>query len=202
MVANDLHLEDRESGASITGANQGGKPTFLCSLGQAAWFAALGLPICARFARMPLFTGLYTHFAKAERSGDRHGRLSEEIASVRKTISKARPGSLVLMNELFMSTTVRDACAIGRQVIRELLAAGAAVFTAGHIPDLADDDGKLASLVAEVLPGPENRRTYKIIRRESDGRAYAIQLAQALHLTYAEIKECILNGPSPAVPSR
>ncbi|MDW7659670.1 MAG: hypothetical protein SCM11_21075, partial [Bacillota bacterium] len=199
VVVNDIRLTSQEKGASITGANQGGKTTFLCSIGQVAWFAALGLPVGARFARLPLFSMIRTHFAKAERSGDQHGKLSEEITAIKATLADIQPDSLILMNELLMSTTVRDACEIGRQVIRQLLAAGATVMIAGHIPDLAAVDGKLANLVAEVMPGPENRRTFKIVRQEPDGQAYAIQLAKSRHLTYAEIKERIIHGTASAV---
>lgn len=116
VVFNDIQIEQDEVGACITGANQGGKTTFLRGIGQIVYFTALGLPVAARSARLPLYERIYTHFAESEDQYTNNGKLKEELLKLEDTFATVNDRSLVLTNELFASTTMKDGCELGKRM--------------------------------------------------------------------------------------
>jgi hypothetical protein len=59
------------------------------------------------------------------------------------------------------------------------------------LDELAGFDAKTVSMVSMVGADDSALRTYKLIRKEADGLAYAHSLALKHRLTYAGIKERI-----------
>lgn len=189
VVANDLHMKNKEHGACITGANQGGKTTFIRGLGQVGYFTALGLPVAAKRAELPLYQRLYTHFAEPEDAHSSNGKLKEELIKLEATLKTANEKSVVLMNELFASTTMKDGHELGKETIKKLTDMGARVFCVTHIISLAQEDLGLISLVAEVN---EEERSHRIVRKVVDGKVYTKSLIQKYHLSYEEVKERLI----------
>lgn len=191
VVANDLKIYEGENGACITGANQGGKTTFLRSIGQLIYFSALGLPVAASEASMPLYEKLYTHFSKAEDVHTNEGKLKEELLHLKEIFNEANNRTVVLMNELFSSTTASDAFEMSKNVVNELENLGGTIFLVTHVTALAQEDLNLVSMVAEVNINGNGQRTYKIRRKEADGLAYTQGLVKKYQLSYENIKERI-----------
>jgi DNA mismatch repair ATPase MutS len=153
----------------ITGANRGGKSTFLRSLGLAQLLLQAGMFVPAESFRADVRDGLFTHFKREEDAGLRSGKLDEELGRMSAIVDQARPGSLVLLNESFASTNEREGSEIGRQIVRALLEAGIKVGYVTHMYDLASSldaerDGKAAFLRAERLV--DGRRTFRIVPGE------------------------------------
>lgn len=190
-VTNDFEIYKEEKGACITGANQGGKTTFLRSLGQLIYFSTLGFPVAASEAKLPLYERLYTHFSQAEDANTHEGKLKEEVIQLKEIFKTANDRSIVLMNELFSSTTASDAFEMSKSVIQELESLGSTIFLVTHVTALAQEKLNLASMVAEVETDKNNQRTYKIIRKAADGRAYTQGLIKKYQLSYEAIKERI-----------
>ena len=194
VVPNDLCLRDDESGACITGANQGGKTTFLRAMGQAAFLASLGMPVAAQSAQVPLFQRFFTHFSREEEKGTANGRLRQELLALKHLLCWAGKGSLYMLNEMFSSTSARDACGMTVRVISRAVESGAEVLCVTHVPEAAAACERMASLVAQVDCAQGNARTYRIIRQAADGLAWARDLMYKYRLDRAVLKERIEHG--------
>ena len=153
----------------ITGANRGGKSTFLRSLGLAQVMMQSGMFVGATAFRAPVRHGIFTHFRREEDQGLTSGKLDEELGRMRWIVDHASPRSLVLLNESFASTNEREGSEIGRQVITALLDAGVTVVLVTHLYELAhgffaDARSDARFLRAERLP--DGRRTFRVVDGE------------------------------------
>lgn len=150
----------------ITGANRGGKSTFLRSLGLAQLMLQAGMFVPAQAFRADLRPGLFTHFRREEDAALRSGKLDEELGRMSAIIDRLTPDSLVLLNESFASTNEREGSEIGRSVVRALVENGVKVGYVTHMFHLADGlraeyDGAAVFLRAERLA--DGRRTFRVI---------------------------------------
>lgn len=122
----------------ITGANRGGKSTFLRSVGLAQLMLQSGMFVPAESLRASVCAGLFTHYKREEDASLESGKLDEELARMSGIADAITPGSLLLCNESFASTNEREGSEIARQVVRALLEKRIRVFFVTHMFDLAD----------------------------------------------------------------
>lgn len=137
VIGNDVVSRARAL-VVVTGANSGGKSTFLRSVGLAQLMAQAGMFVVAHSFSAPVCTGIFTHFVRGEDTGMSSGRLDEELQRMSAIAEHVTTGSLVLFNESFATTNEREGSEIGRQVVRALLEAGVRVFFVTHQFDLAE----------------------------------------------------------------
>ena len=64
----------------ITGANQGGKSTFLRSVGLAQLMMQCGMFVAAESLRASVGQRLFTHYKREEDAAMESGKLDEELA--------------------------------------------------------------------------------------------------------------------------
>ncbi len=136
LVGNSLR-DGRPCLVVITGANQGGKSTFLRAIGLAQLMMQCGLFVGAESFRGELCSGLFTHFRREEDATMRSGRLDEELARMSQIADQIRANGMLLCNESFASTNEREGSEIARQVLRALLERHIRVFCVTHLHDLA-----------------------------------------------------------------
>ncbi|MGH7778015.1 MAG: MutS-related protein [Candidatus Dormibacterales bacterium] len=149
----------------VTGANSGGKSTFLRSLGVAQLMMQSGMIVAARSYRASCVRGLFTHFIREEDQTMTSGRLDEELSRMSAIADAVGPGCLVLFNESFAATNEREGSEIGRQVVRALLEAGIRVIFVTHHFDLAERFRRQmagSTLFLRADREPDGRRTYKL----------------------------------------
>jgi hypothetical protein len=121
----------------ITGANQGGKSTFLRSLGLAHLMMQSGMFVAAeRFSATPA-TSVFTHYKREEDETMASGKLDEELARMSTIVDKVEPGGLLLCNESFAATNEREGSDIAIEVIAALVDTGVRVAYVTHLHDLA-----------------------------------------------------------------
>jgi DNA mismatch repair ATPase MutS len=166
VTGNDLDASNKRL-YIITGANQGGKSTFLRSFGQAQLMAQCGMPVGAESFTAPVRDGIFTHFKKEEDASMKSGKLDEEMDRMSQIADRLRPGSLVIFNESFASTNEREGSEIHRQISKALTENGVEVFSVSHLYTYSaafSGDQLTQFLRAERLDG--GARTFKVVPGE------------------------------------
>lgn len=135
-VGNTLSLTDKKL-VIITGSNQGGKSTFLRSVGLAQLMAQSGLFVAAQNYESSIYQGIYTHFPNEEDSDLRHGLLEEELRKLSELIPHLQPDSLLLMNESFSTTVEYDACILAEQITDAFIKCGITTLFVTHLYEYA-----------------------------------------------------------------
>jgi DNA mismatch repair ATPase MutS len=122
----------------ITGANSGGKSTFLRSVGQAQLMMQCGLFTAAASYAAGAATGIFTHFIRAEDPSMTSGRLDDELRRMSVIAGRLGADCLMLFNESFAGTNEREGSEIGYQVVSALLDARIRVLFVTHRYDFAE----------------------------------------------------------------
>lgn len=189
VVTNDLELAAEERIVVVTGANQGGKTTFARTLGQLHHLASLGCPVPGRHARMGLCDRVFAHFAREETLQDLHGQLQDDLVRVHEILTHATGDSLLVVNELFSSTTLADARELGTRILTEVARLGARCVYVTFIDELSRFDQRTVSMVATVDPHDPAVRTFQVVRQPADGLAHALAIADKYGLTHQQLRE-------------
>jgi hypothetical protein len=189
VVGNDYHLDGPERLIVVTGPNQGGKTTFARTVGQLHYLASLGCPVPGEEARLLLCDRIFTHFERAEDVETASGKLRDDLVRMRAVLDAATPASLIILNETFASTTVRDALVASRRIMTRLSELDALTVSVTFLDELANFDAKTVSMVALMDADDPDRRTFHVERRPADGVSYALAVARRHGLTYDQLKE-------------
>ena len=141
----------------VTGANQGGKSTFLRSVGLAHLMLRAGLFVAAEAFAAGVATSVHTHFRREEDATMTSGKFDEELKRMSGIVDVLSPGAVLLSNESFASTNEREGSEVATEVIDALRHAGVRVLVVTHMFELAhhyevENDRGTLSLRAD--PGP------------------------------------------------
>jgi hypothetical protein len=177
-VGNDLRA-DGKGLVIITGANRGGKSTFLRAVGLAQLMMQAGLFVGAESFAAGLCAGLFTHYKREEDATMRRGKLDEELARMGDLADAIAPHSMVLFNESFASTNEREGSEIARQIVGALLERRVTVCFVTHLYDFAHSlfDRKIEQalfLRAERLA--DGTRTFRLVEGEPLETSYGEDL--------------------------
>ncbi|WP_069162503.1 MutS-related protein [Nocardia altamirensis] len=153
----------------VTGANSGGKSTFLRSAGVAQVMAQAGMFVVAEAFEADVRAGIFTHFRAEEDATMTHGKFVEELARMRDLTDRIAPTSLVLLNEPFSSTDEREAAEIAGPILRAMLDAGIKIVLVTHLFDLADGlytDRRPDDLFLRAERRTDGTRTFQLIAQK------------------------------------
>ncbi|HET9089005.1 MAG TPA: hypothetical protein VFN54_01745 [Acidimicrobiales bacterium] len=193
IVTNDLTLRDGERIIVISGPNQGGKTTFARTFGQLHHLARTGCPVPGSRARLFFYDRIYTHFEREEDLERLSGKLEDDLTRIKLTLLAANSDSVIILNEIFSSTTLHDAQFLGRKVMDKLVELDVLGVYVTFVVELASVAPSVVSMVSTINPDQPDQRTFNIIRAPADGLAFALAIADKHGLTYERLKARLIR---------
>jgi DNA mismatch repair ATPase MutS len=161
----------------ITGANQGGKTTFLRSVGIAQLFMQCGMFVPAAFYSANVCDRIFTHFTREEDACMNSGKLDEELLRMNSIIGQISVRSMLLVNEPLATTTEREGSEIASEIVTALYELGVKVLFVTHLFEFSDQIYHLNLPKALFL---------RAERSENGSRTFCIKPGCPLHTSYGE----------------
>lgn len=165
VVGNDLEADTKKL-CVITGANQGGKSTFLRAIGLAQLMMQCGMFVAARSFSADLCRGLFTHYKREEDTSMASGKFDEELARMSRIVDLLAPHSLLLFNESFAATNEREGSEIASQIVHALLEKQVRIFFVTHFYDFAhrfEPNQSNGVLFLRAERRADGQRTFKLL---------------------------------------
>ena len=183
----------------ITGANQGGKSTFLRSLGLAQLMMQAGMAAPAESFAATIVTGVFTHYKREEDASMTSGKFDEELARMGTLVTAIEPGGLLLSNESFAATNEREASDIADEFIHAMNDIDVRIVFVTHLYDLAhryrqQHADKTAFLRAER--DSDGRRPFRLIEADPLPTSYGADLYQRI-FTDSELPGAAASAEPP-----
>lgn len=173
-VANDLQGDGKRL-LIVTGANRGGKSTFLRALGVAQLMLQSGLFAPATAFSAALCPAVFTHYKREEDAGMDSGKFDEELVRMSAIADSLVPGSLLLLNESFAATNEKEGSEIAAQVCSALLESGIKTVFVTHLYSFAE--GMYARRLPQAL-------FLRAERRDDGERSFRILPAAPLKTSF------------------
>lgn len=167
-VGNEVHADEKDL-TIITGANQGGKSTFLRSIGLAQLMMQCGMFAPAESLCANVASAVFTHYKREEDPTMTSGKFDEELSRMSGIANHLTPHSLLLFNESFAATNEREGSEIARQIVSALVERRMKVFFVTHLYEFARgfcEDGMKSAIFLRAERRPDGSRTFKLIEGE------------------------------------
>jgi DNA mismatch repair ATPase MutS len=178
IVSNEVEADGKEL-MIITGANQGGKSTFLRSIGVSQLMMQCGMFVPAKVFTANMCSGVFTHFKREEDSTMKSGKFDEELSRMSDIAESIKPNAMLLFNESFAATNEREGSEIARQIVTALIEKGIKIFFVTHLYELAHgfyNRNLKNAIFLRAERQSDGARTFKLIEREPLSTSYGQDL--------------------------
>jgi DNA mismatch repair ATPase MutS len=141
-VPYDVKLDDQHNFMFLTGANMAGKSTLIKSVGAAVFLAQSGMGVPAASLRLSLFDGILSNIQVHDNIARGESYFYNEVQRIKNTILRISNGKkwLVLIDELFKGTNIKDAMNCSLAVIKGLIKIDHSLFILStHLYEIGED---------------------------------------------------------------
>ncbi len=176
VVSNNLNANSKDL-VIITGANTGGKSTFMRSVGIAQLMMQAGMFVPAESFEAEIHKSIITHFKREEDTTMSSGKFDEELKRMSDIIDNIKPNSIVMLNESFAATNEREGSEIANQITKALIERGIKVIFVTHQYEFAH------GLYEKKMP---NAIFLRAERLEDGTRTYHVMEGEPLQTSYGK----------------
>ncbi len=184
-VGNDLTLTAQHTGLILTGPNAGGKTVALKTLGLLALLVRAAIPVpTAEGARIDVFDPILADIGDQQSVAEGLSTFSAHVRALSEAIAVARPGALVLIDEITAGTDPGQGAAIARAVVEALVDRGARVAVTTHFPELkalGAEDPRFVIAAAQFVNGQPTFR----LETGAPGASHAMAIARRMGMPEA-----------------
>ncbi|MEJ2345720.1 MAG: DNA mismatch repair protein MutS [Gammaproteobacteria bacterium] len=185
VVGNTVQADDQRL-VIITGANKGGKSSFLRAIGVSQLMMQCGMFVGAESFAAETCPAIFTHYKREEDSSMKSGKFDEELSRMSIIADQIVPGSLVLFNESFAATNDREGAVIAGEITRALLECRIKVFFVTHLNEFARDcfdSGADHFLFLRAERREDGTRTFKLTHGEPLETSYGADVYKEVFTT-------------------
>ncbi len=138
VVPLNLDLDAGRPGLVISGSNTGGKTVVLKTVGLFMCLAQSGCAIPAEDgSEMPMLPALHADIGDHQTLIGSLSTFSSHIVHLKQILDQAKPGGLVLLDELGTGTDPKEGAALGIAVLQALSRRGCWVFCSTHLGEIS-----------------------------------------------------------------
>jgi DNA mismatch repair protein MutS2 len=182
VVPNSLRIDDTHCGVVLTGPNAGGKTITLKTIGLFALMVRAGLPIpAADDARVDWMDPILAIVGDQQNISDDLSTFSSHLVSLRIALDSARPGALVLLDELGVGTDPAQGAALAQSIVETLVAHGARTIVTTHYAALKERAAKHPTMALMGAVFADGRPTFRL-EPDRVGRSHALAVARRMGL--------------------
>lgn len=169
-VPNSVRVDDRNNMIFLTGANMAGKSTFMKMVGIAVYLAHMGFPVPAASMDFRVLNGMFTTINLSDNINAGYSHFYAEVMRVKRVAQRVGEDGemLVIFDELFRGTNVKDACEATIAVAEALAGIRNSVFLiSSHIIEAGEALGGLRENISflnlpTLMRGRVPEYTYRI----------------------------------------
>jgi hypothetical protein len=184
IVPNDIDFSEADRVCFLTGANGGGKTTFIRTVTINLLLFLAGCPIFADRAEIYPFRQIFTHFTTDERF-EGSGRLFDEQKRVDEILANAEKDAFLLLNETFSGTDDQKGLSMTLDYSAKFKELGCFSLFVTHFHEVNDKGYTVFNTVIDV--SNDNRRTFRIVKSDSLRSSYAADILKKYSLTQDDL---------------
>lgn len=181
FIENDLKLTKSKSMWIITGANMGGKSTFMRQIALIVLLAHIGAPVPAQSANIGEIDAIYTRIGASDDLVHNKSTFMVEMSEAAYILRNATRDSLIIMDEIGRGTSTYDGLSLAYAIAEFVKASGAYSLFSTHYFELTNI-GKISSNVANYNMATAKEKgelifLYKIIAGAAS-QSYGLEVAK------------------------
>lgn len=197
FIPNDLFLDSNKKGLIITGANMGGKSTYMRQAAIIILLAHIGSHVPAIFAKIGKVDKIFTRIGSSDDLVNSASTFMLEMKEMSEILSKSTFNSFILVDEIGRGTNYFEGKALAFSIIRELVEVNEAFFLfSTHFYDLhvmCDIYTKIGKIYFLVSNENDKLNFYYIFKEGYSDKSFGIDVAKTAGLPITVIDYAFLK---------